>query len=96
MKNREGIPCVLYLYIHYIIYKSKGKYIKFRDLRDFLSEWRIPKKLRYIIIKELEKLNLLTLKNCEITVNKPEFEFDKIDKYYDSLGIWAKPDKFTI
>ena len=89
MKKRE-VPYVLYLYIHSKIYDmTKGEVISLKEGTSFLSNWRIPKQLRILVIKELEILGLVEKKGkLVIKVNKPEYNKEKHGKYARQLGLW--------
>lgn len=91
MNQREGIPCIFYFYIHY---KLKEKYrvatvLSTKEAMKFLFEWRIPKELRPIIIKELEILQLIERINKKtIKINDSSFTLDDLRKYCLAVGIY--------
>jgi len=90
MKKEVKIPNVFYYYIHSRIWERvKGRETLKSDLRGFLAEWRIPKKLRPLIIKELDLLGLIKNgKRHMVEINKPVFEEEEINKYYKKLKIF--------
>lgn len=91
MNQREGIPCIFYYYIHY---KLKEKYrvatvLSTKEAMKFLFEWRIPKELRPVIIKELEILNLIERINKKsIKINDSNFTLEDVRKFYEAVGIY--------
>lgn len=91
MNNQEVIPCIFYYYIHY---KLKEEYrvatvISTKEAMKFLFEWRIPKKLRPIIIKELEILNLIERVNKKtVKINDSNFTLEDLREYNKAMGIY--------
>ena len=81
------IPCMFYLYIHSVIFRTKGKIVKIKEIEKYLHEWRIPKKYRYFIIKEMEKLELLKLNNREAELEYPKLTEDNFNDYCFDFGI---------
>jgi hypothetical protein len=90
IKKEKDIPHVFYLYLHSKIFeKSKGEDIKINEVISYMFQWSIPKQLRYLIIKEMEKLDLLKVTNkYMIELNKPQFNEEDIGKYYCELSIF--------
>ena len=83
------IPCVFYLYLHSKIFqKQNGKPILYKSLINYLYEWRIPKKLRPLIIKELVILGLIKRARYTYEIEKPKIYEENINKYYDMLGMF--------
>lgn len=85
------IPNVFYYYIHSKIWeRTKGNSIQKSELKGYLAEWRIPKNLRYLIIKELEILGLIKkTKKHQIEFEKPKFNDEEILKKFNvELGIF--------
>ena len=87
MEKRElGI---FYFYIHS---KMKDKYlldvITIKELKSFLFEWRIPKVLRPIILKEMELAEMIKKvnRNC---VELLDCKMDNINKLYEQYGIFV-------
>jgi hypothetical protein len=60
---------IIYLYFHSKILKWKGKEISERDFRSSFFQWRIPKNLRYLVAKEMEKMGLIKMKNKKVYLN---------------------------
>ncbi|MFW6233418.1 MAG: hypothetical protein ACOC3Z_02025, partial [Nanoarchaeota archaeon] len=75
MKKRREIPCIFYLYIHSKMYLwASNKEVSKKDLKNFLFQWKIPKRLRPLIIKELEIMGLLkNIKQYIVEIKRPEF-----------------------
>lgn len=88
--KRSDIPCIFYQYIHKRIYeRAKGNNMKVSELISYLQEWRIPKQLRYLIIKELEMLGFITLNGRRRTeIHTPKFKEEDINYYYKDMGIF--------
>ncbi len=90
MKRGQRIPCVLYLYLHYKIYHKTdgGNRISTKEAISYLHHWKIPKSIRFLIIKEMEKLNLLKREGRNnLILNRPTFEIDKTYNYVEALKI---------
>ena len=89
MKEREVIPHIFYFYLHSKLSEATPDglmSVKEADWRMF--QWKIPTKLRPLIIKELEKLNLIVRENRQnLRLLKSNFNIDKLGKYYVELGI---------
>ena len=72
----EFIGC-WYIYFHSKLKeRSCNNMIKVDEAKNFLFQYRIPKNLRVIILKELESLGLIErdgtiiiIKNCPININ---------------------------
>jgi hypothetical protein len=90
IKKEQKIPCVFYLYLHSKIFeKSKGEDIKLNEVISYLFEWHIPKQIRYLIIKEMERLKLLKInERYLIELNKPQFNIEETSKYYSQMGLF--------
>lgn len=90
-KEEKEIPNILYLYIHSKIFeKTKGQDYPTKEVISYLFEWHIPKQLRYLFLKECEKLGLVKLKKDIIEINKPIFKLEEANRYYEELGIWRE------
>ncbi len=60
-----------------------------KEAMSFLFEWRIPKELRPIIIKELAILKLIERTNKKtIKINDSDFILEDLRKYYKKLGLY--------
>lgn len=85
LENKTKIPYVLYLYLHLKIYqKTKGNHlISIKDAKSYLHEWRLPKKIRTIVIKEMELMGLVQKTNKNILeVKRPLVNIDIYDNYF--------------
>ena len=90
-EEKIAIPCLFYLYIHSKMFEqTKGKETRTKDLQTYLSNWRIPKQLRFLILKELEILKLLEIKRYSAELKVPHFNIDEYYKYHETLGIIPK------
>lgn len=90
MNTKEVIPCIFYFYLHY---KLREKYedtvVSVKDAMSFLFEWRLPKEIRPIIIKELEMLNLIERVNKKtIRISKSQFILEDTRDFYKIVGIF--------
>jgi len=80
---------IWYLYVHSEIYKWKGKEMSETDFRSSLFEWRIPKRIIPLIMKELEMLGLIKReKRNLIVLTEPLFDKDDCNFYYEKLKIF--------
>ena len=88
--NEVKIPCIFYLYLHSKLWEmTKGGVVSEKDLKKMLFQWKIPKNLRPLIIKELELLGLLEgEKRFLIKLNRPDFNEEKVNNYYTLLKIF--------
>lgn len=89
MEEKE-IPKVLYLYIHFKIWDYfKKEKVSLKDFTSFLFEWRIPKVIRPIIVKEFEVLGLIKKDGrYELKITRPEFNMENYPKYFEELKIY--------
>ena len=91
MNKEEVIPCVFYFYIHYKL-KEKFKVatvLSTKDTANFLFEWRIPKEIRPIIIKELEILGLIERINKKtIKINNSKFDIEDVREYCKAVALY--------
>jgi hypothetical protein len=89
-KEEKKIPCVFYLYLHSKIFeKSRGGDIKINEVISYMFQWSIPSNIRYLILKEMERLGLLKIKDKYIIeLNRPKFNIEEVNKYYHKLNIF--------
>ncbi|MFW5895563.1 MAG: hypothetical protein ACOCT9_02345 [archaeon] len=88
-KEQKEIPMVFYLYIGKKIFDNfRGSHINYRDVKSYLGEWKIPKKIRPLILKELEILGVIEIDGYKIYTNRVDFCEEKCNKYYEILGIF--------
>jgi hypothetical protein len=71
---------IIYLYFHSRILTWKGKEMTEKEFKSSLFQWRIPKTLRYLIMKEMEKIGLLKVEKGKVYMNNYYFDEDKIKK----------------
>ena len=86
----DRIPCLYYLYLHSKIWEmAQGNLISEKDLKKYLFQWKIPEKMRILIIKELILLELLEKeKKYVLKINRPSFSLEELNKYYQELNIF--------
>lgn len=91
MNRKEVIPCIFYFYIHCKLKEKfkEGSIVSTKDAMDFLFEWRIPGKIRPIIIKELEMLDLIERNDKKtIKIKQSTFTVDDIREFSKAVGIY--------
>ena len=78
-----------YLYIHSKLKeRSINNYISLNEAKNFLFEWRVPKQLRIIIIKELEQLGLIEFEDkYTIRFNRCNIDLDNLTNLYEDVGL---------
>jgi len=83
------MPCTFYYYLHNILYEKYGeRETSIKTIKECLFQWRIPKAIRPIIIKELEMFGLAErINNRTIKLKKSYFDKDDISKLYSNVGI---------
>ena len=90
MEKKKEIPFIFYLYLHSKVCEvTKGDLISKKYLTYYISKYRIPKKLRILIVKELELLGLIEEKDKRVLQLKPScFNEENCNKYYEKLGVY--------
>lgn len=90
MKKEGKIPHIYYLYLHSKIWEmAQGRLIKEKDLKQYLFQWKIPKKMKILIIKELIILGLLEKEEKYLLrITRPSFSIENLNKYYQELKIF--------
>ncbi len=91
MKKQEvEIPHIYYLYLHSKIWEmTRGNSIPEKELKKYLFQWKIPEKIRVLIIKELIILGLLKKeKKYVLKIERPKFNEESLNEYYHKLGIF--------
>lgn len=68
---------IIYLYFHSKILSWKGKELTEKEFKTCFFQWRIPKNLRHVIMKEMEKMGLIKKKGRTIHIN--DYYFDEED-----------------
>lgn len=91
---KERIPCIFYLYIHTkLAERSTNSSLTYKEAVSYLHEWRIPKHIRIIIIKELELLGLIKRINRDfIELKRPDINLDNISELYSLVGLLSLED----
>jgi len=89
--SKEPIPHIFYLYLHSKLYDGMlTKEVSIKELKEKLFQWKLPRKIRPLIIKELEMLGLIKKKGrFDVIMTKPEFTEDNLNGYYESLGFFV-------
>lgn len=86
--KKEEVPYLFYYYIHFKLREyTKGKIISWKQATGYLAQWRIPKSLRKIMMKEMEALELIKRTGrakCMI-VGKDGLDFNNVSEVYLSL-----------
>jgi len=90
MNQEVKIPCIYYLYLHSKIWDmAQGRIISEKDLKKYLFQWKIPEKMRILIIKEMIILGLIEKeKKYYLKINRPEFDLEDLNDYYELLNIF--------
>jgi len=91
MNREEIIPCSFYFYLHYKLNEKyrTGSILSVKEVMNFLFEWRIPRELRPIIVKELELLDLIELVNKKsIRLNDSDFDLSDLREFYEITNIY--------
>jgi hypothetical protein len=77
-----------YVYIHSKLKeRSNNNYLRLDEAKSFLFEWRVPKELRIVILKELEQLELIEIEKEFIKLNNCKTKIDNINRVYSKVGI---------
>lgn len=71
---------IIYLYFHSKILNWKGKEMVEKEFLSSFFQWRIPKTLRYVIMKEMEKIGLLRIEKRIVYMNNYYFDENKMKK----------------
>lgn len=61
-----------------------------KEFKSSFFQWRIPKTLRYLIMKEMEKMGLLEVEKGKVYMNNYYFNEEKIKKKIDFKDIDTK------
>ena len=87
MLEEAKIPCIFYLYLSFKLWESKRvKEISLRDLKKYLTHWKIPKSIAHLMIIEMEMLGLLKRKTrYEFEIPRPKFDADRLEYYHRTL-----------
>lgn len=90
MKDKK-IPNILYLFLHSRIFYKFGEETNKKEATRYLFEWRIPSKLRPLILKEMIMLGLVEdLDRKTIKITRPEFNEEDCNHYYETLKIFTE------
>jgi hypothetical protein len=89
MKKENEFKGYWYLYIHSKLKeRSINNTISICEAKNFLFEWRLPKWLRVVVIKELENLELIEIENRHtIKFNDSKVDLDDISYIFNNVGL---------
>jgi hypothetical protein len=78
-----------YIYIHSKLKeRSINNELPICEVKSFLFEWRVPKNLRIVIIKELEQLGLIEIQNRNnVKFNNSNIDLDNLSNIFETVGI---------
>lgn len=86
---KKEIPKILYLFLHSKLFYKFGRLTSKKEAISYMFEWRIPQKLRPLILEEMMILGLcIEIDKRDIEINKPEFTEEDYNKYYEELGLF--------
>ena len=86
----KQIPGIFYQYLHSKLLEIVGgSIISEKEVKKILFQWKIPKNLRVLIIREMEMLELIVKEGrYNIRLLRPNFNDEKIRKYYTTFKIF--------
>lgn len=73
-KYPKSLKPITHLYFHSKILNWKGKEMSQKEFLGSFFQWRIPKSLRYPIMKEMEKMDLISIERKKVYLK--DFYFD--------------------
>lgn len=86
---KEDTVPIYYLYLHSKIWESKGSFVSEKELKDYLFQWKIPNKMRILLIKELISMGLLEKDSrYNLKINRPDFTLEDLNSYYVRYGLF--------
>ena len=85
----KDIPHIFYLFLHSKLFYKFGKVIKRKEVITYMFEWRIPKKIRPLILEEMILLGLVKRVDRNfVELEMPKFNEDDCNCYFEKLGIF--------
>lgn len=67
----------------------KNEEVRLSDLKTYLFQWKVPRPIRTLVIREMEILGLLEKTNkFFITIKRPSFNIEETNKYFMELRIF--------
>ena len=86
VKEKErGIPCIFYFYLQSKLKeKAEGDLMPLNEVKWRMFQWRIPHKIKSLILKEMELLGLVEMET------KRTIKFIKSDFNIDNLNGFSK------
>ena len=90
INNKIKIPCVYYYYLHYKLKEvTKNNCMSLKDTKVNMFLWRIPSSLRTLILKEMEKLNLIKIEDNKMVVFlDSDFDINMLGRYFKEMGLF--------
>ena len=83
---------IFYLYLHSKIGEpviNKDKLMSISEVEFRMAQWRIPERLRIVIIKIWERMGIVTkVDNRTIEFNKTNFDIEDMREIYQSLNLF--------
>lgn len=77
-----------YIYIHSKLKeRSSNNLVRLSEAKEYIGEWKIPKPLRIVIIKELEQLDLIKIEKEFISIRPSKINIENISGIYSNIGI---------
>lgn len=90
MKQQIEFKGYWYFYIHSKLKeRSINNQLNLNEAKSFLFEWRVPKWLRPVVLKEMENMELIKLENRNtIIFNKCDIDIDNISNIFNNVGLF--------
>jgi len=87
VKEKRGIPCVFYFYLQSKLKeKAEEDSMPLNEVKWRMFQWRIPRQLKPLILKEMELLGLIKQeKRRTIKFIKSDFNIDNLNGYSKEL-----------
>ena len=89
MKKEKEFKGYWYLYIYSKLKeRSINNTIPVVEAKNFLFEWRLPKWLRVVVIKEMENIDLIEIENKHtIRFNEIKLDLDNVSGIFNDVGL---------
>lgn len=87
--KKEEIPYIFYLYLHSKMWGlTEDGMISILEAKWLMHQWRIPKNIRHLILKEMEILKLIEKQGNLLRLKKSDFNIEDLRKYSSILNIF--------